>query len=162
MALFASLAGIAAARLRRAVRRARLRAGLIGLAVLFALLGLGFGLLAATAALAHEIGLVPALLVMAGGALFALIVVLVVLAVEARRARRLAARRETLDREFARAALLSAASSAGRLARDGRARWWRSARRCAAASDCQPPAIRCRRLGAAAVNGLLCCASRQV
>ena len=72
MPLLASLAGIAEARIRRVTRRARTRAILIGLAALCALIALGFLLLAATAALAEEIGLVPALLVIAAVALAAL------------------------------------------------------------------------------------------
>jgi hypothetical protein len=107
--LFASLAGLAEARVRRVTQRARLRATLIGIAVLLGLIALGFGLLAATVALADEIGLLEALLVMAGLALLGLLVVLGVLAAEARKARRLAARRGGLDRDLARAALLSAA-----------------------------------------------------
>ena len=116
--LFASLAGIVEARVRRLARRARLRAVLIGLCVLLGLLAIGFGLAAATAALAAELGLVPALLVMAGLALVGVLILLLLLAAEARKARRLAARRAGLDRQFARAALLSAAPS--RLGRPSR------------------------------------------
>jgi hypothetical protein len=109
--LIASLAGLAEARVRRVARRARWRAALIGLAALLGLMALGFALIAATVALAEAIGPVRALLVMAGIALFGLAIVLIVLAAEARDERRRAARRETLDRELARAALLAAVPS---------------------------------------------------
>jgi hypothetical protein len=106
--LFATLAGVAEARVRRAARRARLRAILVALAALLGLLGVGFLIAAATAALADAVGLVPALLLMAGLALVGLLVIAAILAAEARRARELAARREGLDGAFARAALRSA------------------------------------------------------
>jgi hypothetical protein len=106
--LLSSLAGVAEARLRNTARRVRLRAALITGAALAGLLAFGFALAALTVALAHSVGVVPALWIMAGVAALALLGLLIALWSEARRHRAVAAERERLDRKLYRAAALSA------------------------------------------------------
>jgi hypothetical protein len=106
--LLSSLAGIAEARLRSTARRVRLRAVLIGGCVVAGLLAAGFGLAAATVALAQRLGALPALGIMAGAALLLLLVLMAALAIEARRHRTTAAARERLDRQLYRTAALAA------------------------------------------------------
>jgi hypothetical protein len=69
----------------------------------------GFGLAAVTVALAEEYGVLNALLLMAAAGLVLLLVLLFVFRMEERRHRRIAMRQETLDRQFVRAAAMSAA-----------------------------------------------------
>lgn len=104
MPLFATATRIAQLRLQSISRRAALRGGLIAGCVLTALICLGFGLAAATAALAKAYGLPWALSVMAGSALVVLLLLVLALSIEGRRHRRLAARRAGLDRQLLQAA----------------------------------------------------------
>jgi hypothetical protein len=106
---FATLVSVARARLRHAGQRLGLRAALIAGCVLAGAVFLGFALAALTVALTARVGLLQALVIIAGAALVLVLVLVGLLAVEARRERRLAARRASLDRELLRAATLSAA-----------------------------------------------------
>ena len=105
--VFASLGRVAKARVRDVGRRAQLRASLAGGALLFGLIALGFALLAATVALAEELGLLNALLVMAGGAFVIAIILIVVMKAQARRDRRMAAARAEMDSRLLKAAAVS-------------------------------------------------------
>ena len=105
--VFASLGRVAKARVRDVGRRAQLRAALAGGALLFGLIALGFALLAATVALAEELGLLNALLVMAGGAFVIAIILIVVMKAQARRDRRMAAARAEMDSRLLKAAAVS-------------------------------------------------------
>jgi hypothetical protein len=107
--LLSSLAGIAEARARSTVRRLGLRAMLVAGCVAAGLLASGFGLAAATVALAGRVGVLPALGIMAAAAIVVLLALLAALAIEARRHRRIAAERARLDRQLYRAAALAAA-----------------------------------------------------
>ena len=104
MAPFASLTRLVEARVHRASRRLGLRLALIALCVLVGLIVLGFGLTAATVALAQRYGLLPALGIMAGGGIVILLALLLALAEEKRRHRRVAARQQMLDRQLFHAA----------------------------------------------------------
>ena len=73
------------------------------------LMALIFGLVALTLGLADWLGTIPALLILCAISLAGAGIALALLASEARKARLIAARRAPLDRELARAALLSAA-----------------------------------------------------
>jgi hypothetical protein len=112
---FATLFSVAEARLRHAGQRLGVMAGLVAACALALVMFLCFALAAATVALVDAVGLLPALLIMAGVALLLLLVLLAVLAAERRRERRIAARRATLDRDLLRAAAFSAAPRAMRL-----------------------------------------------
>lgn len=116
--LFASLADLAQARIRRVARRTQFRAILIACIAVTAGLAFCFALGTATVALANELGWVAALAVMAGVMAFVALILAAVLAEEARRERLRAAQRSGLDRQLARAALLSAAPT--RLGRPSR------------------------------------------
>lgn len=107
IAVIASLTRIAQARIRDAGRRAQIRAALAVGAAVFGLIGVGFGLLAATVALAEEIGLVYALLTMSGGALVIALIMVVVMKAQARRDRRMKAVRADMDSRMLKAAALS-------------------------------------------------------
>jgi hypothetical protein len=111
VALFASLARVAEARVRRVSRRMGLRLTLIAGCVLAGVVFLIFALAALTVALTREIGLLAALLVVAAGALVLVGILLAALALEARRHRRTLARQRTLDRQLLQAAALSAVPS---------------------------------------------------
>jgi hypothetical protein len=106
--LFASLTRIAEARLHRAGRRFGVRLALMAGLAAAALLFLGFALAALTVALAERHGVLNALLIMAAAGLGLVLILLLALSIEARRHRRVAARQQPLDRQFARAAALSA------------------------------------------------------
>ncbi len=110
--VFGSLGRLAQARLRDAGRRAQVRAALAGGAVLFGMTALGFGLLAGTVALAEEIGLLRALLVMAGTSLVIMAALLLALKLQARRDRRMAAIRADMDSRLLKAAAVSMVPSA--------------------------------------------------
>jgi hypothetical protein len=112
---FATLRSVAEARLRAAGQRLGLRAALIGGCVLAAAVFLAFALAAATVALTDRVGLLQALVIMAGAALALVLVLLGILAIEARRARRSTARRASLDRQLLQAAAISAAPRVVRL-----------------------------------------------
>ena len=112
---FATLRSVAEARLRAAGQRLGLRAALIGGCALAAAIFLAFALAAATVALTDRVGLLQALVIMAGAALAVVLVLLGILAIESRRARRSAARRASLDRQLLRAAAISAAPRVVRL-----------------------------------------------
>ena len=117
--LLSSLAGIAEARLHSAARRARRRAILLAGCALAGLLVFGFAVAAAAVALAHRVGVVPALWIMAGVALLVLLALLLALALESRRHRALAAERARLDRKLYRAAALAALPRSRGLSRAG-------------------------------------------
>ena len=90
---------------------------LIAGCVLAGIAFLAFALGAATVALTERVGLLQALVIMAGTALAVILVLIGVLAIEARRERRIAARRAALDSQLMRAAAISAAvPQASRLA----------------------------------------------
>ncbi len=108
MPLFATATRVAQLRIQSMTRRAAFRGGLIAACVLVAIVCIGFGLAAATAALTKVYGLMPALAIMAGGALVLLLLLIAVLSIESRRHRRLAARRASLDRQLLQAAALGA------------------------------------------------------
>ncbi len=105
--MLGSLGRLAEARVRDAGRRAGLRAGLAAGAALAGLLVVGFLLAAATVALAERLGLVNALLVMAGGAFVVALILMLTMRIQARRDRRAAAIRSELDSRLLRAAALS-------------------------------------------------------
>lgn len=107
MALFATATRVAQLRVQSITRRAALRGGLIGGCILVALIFLGFGLAAATAALADHYGTTWALAIMAGGTLLVLVLLLAALSIESRRHRRIAARRAQLDRQLLQSAALA-------------------------------------------------------
>lgn len=105
--LLSTVSHVAQARLHQISRRAALRASLGGVAVLAALIALGYVLAAITLALARRHGTMEALAIMAIAAVVVVLVMLFALWLEARRHRRLAVRRAALDRELYRAAALS-------------------------------------------------------
>ena len=108
MAPFAAFTRLVEARLERAGRRLAVRAALVGACALAALLLLGYALAALTVALADRFGVLPALGIVAAGALVLLLVLLLALRAEGRRHRQLVARQQPLDRQLLRAAALSA------------------------------------------------------
>jgi len=79
------------------------------IAAVSGLMALVFGLVALTLGLADWLGVIPALLVLCALSLAGAGIALALLASETRKARLVAARRAPLDRELARAALMSAA-----------------------------------------------------
>lgn len=105
----ASLYSVAGARVRHASQRLGVRLALFAAVGLAGLIFLGFALAAATVALTERVGLLQALVIMAGGALVVVLVVVGVMAMEARRERRLAARRAALDRQLLRSAAIASA-----------------------------------------------------
>lgn len=105
--MLGSLGRVAQARLRDAGRRARARAVVAVCCGLAGLIALVFGLTAITVALAHRIGPLWALVVMAGAALAVMLILLGVLSWQARRDRAQAAMRAELDSRLMRAAALS-------------------------------------------------------
>jgi hypothetical protein len=111
VAVFARLARIAEARVRRAGRRMGLRLGLIAGCVVAGIVFLFFALAALTVALTQAIGLLDALGVIAAGALVVIGILLAILALEARSHRRTLARQRALDRQLLQAAALSAVPS---------------------------------------------------
>jgi hypothetical protein len=112
---FATLLAVAEARLRHVGQRLGLRAALIAGCALAGAVCLGFALAAVTVALAARLGAVAALAIMAGVALLVALALVLALSIDAQRERRIAARRASLDREFLRAAAISAAPRAVRL-----------------------------------------------
>ena len=102
-----SLSRVARSRLRDAGRRVQFRAALTGGAVLFGLIAFVFALMAATVAIAIEIGLLYALLVMMGGAAVISLALVIILKAQARRDRRTAAVRAELDSRLLKAAAIS-------------------------------------------------------
>ena len=102
-----SLSRVARSRLSDAGRRVQLRAILAGGAVLFGLVAFAFALMAGTVAIAMEIGLLYALLVMMGGAIVIAVLMVIILKAQARRDRRTAAVRAELDSRLLKAAAIS-------------------------------------------------------
>lgn len=84
------------------------RVGHVALLAFFGLLALGFGLAAATTALAAEFGLLYALLIMAGAALFGCVVLMIVMNLAERKHRRLALEREEMRARLKNLALMTA------------------------------------------------------
>ena len=103
--MFLSLGGAQVAAVRDQAARRIVYFALVGL---FGLLFLVFGLAAGTVALAERFGLLAALAIMAGGALFLCVFVLVLSNLADRRARALAAERAELQRRVRQLAMLSA------------------------------------------------------
>lgn len=106
--LFGQITRLAEARVKQAGRRLGFRAALAAAAALAFVVFLLFGLAALAVWMAHHMRLETALLLIAAGALLVVLGILVALSLEARRHRRLAAKRESFDRQLARVAALAA------------------------------------------------------
>ena len=107
--MFLSLGGAQVAAVRDTAARRFVYFALIGL---FGALFLFFGLAAATVALAERFGLLEALAIMAGGALFLGLVAFGLSKMADRRARELAVERAELQRRLRQLAVLSAVGAA--------------------------------------------------
>jgi cytochrome c biogenesis protein CcdA len=108
---FGQITRFAEARLRQTGRRMGFRAALAAAAALAFVVFLFFGLAALAVWMAHYMRLQDALFLIAGGALVVVVGIVIALQLEAGKHRRLAAQRESFDRQLVRAAALSAMPS---------------------------------------------------
>lgn len=109
--VFGQITRLAEARIKQTGRRLGLRIALAAVAALAFVVVLFFGLAGLAVYLTAYMRLHEALLLIAGVAALIVVAILVWMSVEARRHRRLAARRETFDRQLVRAATLAAMPS---------------------------------------------------